>query len=61
MRRLVRLLALGGLVVLVLRRRAAAAHVAEGVTIGYADGTTTVLEAGSPKGERLLAAAGALM
>jgi hypothetical protein len=57
MRRLLRLLALGGLVAWLLRRRAAARTRAEGVTIGFADGTSTVLEDGSPERELLIAAA----
>jgi hypothetical protein len=59
MRRALRVLTLGGLVVWLLRRRAsAAAHAAEGVTIGFDDGTSTVLEIGSPERELLIAAAG---
>ena len=61
MRRVVRLFALGGLLVWLLRRRAAShAQPAEGVTIGFADGGSTVLEARSPDRERLLAAVGDL-
>ena len=59
MRRLVRLAVLGGIVVWLQRRRAAAgAHTGEGVTIGFEDGTSTALEVGSPERELLIAAAG---
>ena len=61
MRRVVRLLAVGGLVVWLLRRRGAShAHGAEGVTIGFADGSATVLDAGSSERDRMIAAAGDL-
>ena len=61
MRRLVRLLAVGGLVLWLLRRRGAShAHGAEGVTIGFADGGATVLGTGSPERDRIIAAAGDL-
>jgi len=58
MRRAIRVLALGGLVVWLLRRRAAAnVHPAEGVTIGFADGVSTTLEEGSAERDLLIAAA----
>lgn len=61
MRRVVRLSALVGLVVWLLRRRAAsAAPEGEGVTIGFEDGSSTTLEVGSPERELLIAAAGDL-
>jgi hypothetical protein len=61
-RKAVRLSALVGLVVWLLRRRAAvAAHEGEGVTIGFDDGSSTTLEVGSLERELLLAAAGDLV
>ena len=52
MRRLLSLAALAGLVWLVLRRRRSSGR--ETATIGYADGSSVTLEAGSPELERLL-------
>jgi len=61
LRGLLRLMALGGLVPWLLRKRAsAAAHAGEGVTIGFEDGSATTLEVGSPERELLIAAAGDL-
>ncbi len=61
MRRFLRVLALAGLAVWLLRRRAAAAaHDGEGVTIGFSDGSSIALEVGSPERELLIAAAGDL-
>ena len=59
MRRLLRLVALGALVAWLLRRRSAArGHDVEQVTIGFADGSSAVLDVGSPERELLIAAAG---
>ncbi len=60
MRRLLRIVALGVLVAWLLRWRSAAAraHDVGQVTIGFADGSSRVLEVGSPERELLLAAAG---
>ena len=59
MRRLLRIVALGVLVAWLLRRRTVArAHDVEQVTIGFADGSSKVLDVGSPERELLLAAVG---
>ena len=59
MRSLLRIVALGALVAWLLRwRSAAGAHDVEQVTIGFADGSSRVLDVGSPERELLLAAAG---
>jgi hypothetical protein len=59
MRRTLRFIALGGLVVWLVRRRlGVASQHAEQVTIGFVDGSSTVLEVGSPERELLVAAAG---
>ena len=59
MRRLLRVVALGALVAWLLRWRSAArAHDVEQVTIGFADGSSRVLDIGSRERELLLAAAG---
>jgi len=55
MRRLLSLAALAGLVWWLLGRRRSSGR--ETVTIGYADGSSVTLEAGSPLLERLLAIA----
>jgi len=62
MRRVLRVLVLGGLVVWLLRRRPSGGpRGAEGVTIGFEDGTSIVLEVGSAERELVLAAAGELV
>lgn len=58
MRRALRLLLLGSIVVWFVRRRRAAAGRPDSVAVGFADGSSTTLEAGSPERELILAAAG---
>ena len=61
MRRVLRIVALGGLVVWVVRRRRhSVTKREERVSIGFADGSSTTLEVGSPERELLVdVAAGA--
>jgi hypothetical protein len=58
MRRVLRAVAFGALVVWLVRRLRGEARLgAEKLSVGYADGSSTILEVGSPERELILAAA----
>ena len=58
MRRVLGIVALGGLVAWVVRRRRDSGHrQLERVSVGFADGSSTTLEVGSPERELLIAVA----